>query len=230
MREFFKCVFIGVCVSLSAHDPDIVKRYMQTETPVILDCGAHDGATARYWKNVFPGSKIYAVEADVQNARLLFQNVKGVKGIYPFHLLLSNVNGKVFFYPNTPGKGSAQGSIYKQSKECWYWDLQLDDVPIEVESKTLDQFCQDNGIEKIDFLFLDMQGGELQMLKGSPKVLSKATVICSEVLFEPIYVGAPLYSEIREFLAESGFEEIALFDYQSYGDAYFVRKGTKQNW
>lgn len=224
MRNWFFFLLLGFAQNIFSHDPYLVRRCFSTDSPVILDCGAHNGTTARFWKSIFPNSTIYAVEADPENAYQLFYNVQNISGIYPFHLALSDTNENVVFYPNVMGRGSEQGSLYKQSRDCWFWDVQVSDLPITIPSRTLDRFCEENNIEKIDFLFLDMQGGELQMLKKSSKILPNVTLICTEVLFEPIYEGAPLYQEVKEFLELSGFEEIRMFYYDRYGDAYFVKK------
>lgn len=199
------------------------KKYLKIEDPVILDCGANDGRTAGYWKKCFPKSLILAVEADPQMAALLTQNTKNEPAIRPFHLILSDIDGLVEFYPNIPGKGTEQGSIYKQSKDKWYWPSQVSRKPILVPSKKLDTFCKDLNIAKIDFLFLDMQGGELQMLKASKTILPQVSIICTEVFFEPCYEGMPLYPEVHAFLTSKGFVQVGIHKKRGFADVYYVK-------
>ncbi len=119
-----------------------------------------------------------------------------------------------------------KGSIFPPSKDRWYWpSIELNSVPTLVPCQTLDSFCRTNGIEKCDFLFLDMQGAELGMLMHSPDILSKVSVILTEVEYEQIYENCHLYPELKQFLESQGFEEIEhLSRHQSWGDALFVRK------
>lgn len=217
-------LLISFSQSLFCHLGELVKKHLPIENPIILDCGAHNGDTASYWKKIFPKSTILAVEGDPHMSAILFQKVKTLEGVHPFHLILSNVDGMVKFYPNLPGPGSrSQGSLYKEnvSKNS---RGKLSDKPITVESRTLDTFCKENGIDKIDFLFLDMQGGELQMLKASKTILPKVTFICTEVLFAPLYVDAPLYSEVDTFLKSQGFVQVGIHKKSKWADAYYVRK------
>ncbi len=81
---------------------------------------------------------------------------------------------------------------------------------VEVETTTLDAFCQSEEIDEIDFLQIDVQGAELQVLQGGVKLLSKSVLaIQLEVEFSPLYVGQPLFSDLDPYLRSQGF---ALFD------------------
>ncbi|TPI38557.1 FkbM family methyltransferase [Mesorhizobium sp. B3-1-9] len=62
----------------------------------------------------------------------------------------------------------------------------------------------------VDFLKLDVQGGELMVLKSARRTLGGTAVVHCEVEFAPIYAGQPLYPEIQQFLNEYGFELIDL--------------------
>jgi FkbM family methyltransferase len=59
--------------------------------------------------------------------------------------------------------------------------------------------------EPVDFLKLDVQGGELLILKHACEVLKQTSMIHCEVEFSPIYLGQPLFGDVAAFLAEHGF-------------------------
>ena len=81
----------------------------------------------------------------------------------------------------------------------------------EVETTTLDDFCQSEGVNTIDFLQIDTQGAELNILKGASKILSKGTLALKvEVEFIRIYENQPLFSDVDIHLREQGF---SLFDF-----------------
>ena len=60
---------------------------------------------------------------------------------------------------------------------------------------SLDTFCKDEQIERIDLLKMDVQGGELGILQGARQLLAqkKIAVIYSEVFFVPMYQNQPLF-------------------------------------
>lgn len=75
----------------------------------------------------------------------------------------------------------------------------------DVRTVRLDDVIQ----EPVHFLKLDVQGAELDVLRGAERLLRDVLVIHSEVEFYPIYQGQPLFDSIFRFLRDRGFE---LFD------------------
>jgi FkbM family methyltransferase len=61
------------------------------------------------------------------------------------------------------------------------------------------------GIERIDFLKIDVQGATLSVLQGAPRLLANTLVIHSEVEFSPIYEGEALFSECEQYLRTRGY-------------------------
>lgn len=58
---------------------------------------------------------------------------------------------------------------------------------------------------QVDFLKVDVQGGELLVLQHARQVLQQTAVIHCEVEFSPIYHGQPLFGDIAQFLTGAGF-------------------------
>jgi hypothetical protein len=79
-------------------------------------------------------------------------------------------------------------------------------------------------------LWLDMQGYELPAMKAAPKVLSKVSVIITELEFVEAYAGQPQYHEVKSWLESQGFVLVGgNFSFpkhpqQWFGDGIFVRK------
>lgn len=76
---------------------------------------------------------------------------------------------------------------------------------VEVEFVRLDDWCADNGVERVDAIKLDIEGGELDALRGSTRLLRDVRALQVEVKFSAVNVGQPLYGEIAAFLDEHGF-------------------------
>jgi FkbM family methyltransferase len=72
---------------------------------------------------------------------------------------------------------------------------------------TLDSLLRSQGLARIDFLKLDAQGTELEILKGAREYLSagRIAIIKTEVMLLPVYRKQCTFSEIDHFLKEHGY-------------------------
>jgi FkbM family methyltransferase len=85
---------------------------------------------------------------------------------------------------------------------------------ISVETIPLERCLQDAGISSVDFIELDTQGAELQILAGGGHtVLDHVVGIRVEVEFAPMYAGQPLFADVDGWLRARGFQ---LFDLERY--------------
>jgi FkbM family methyltransferase len=82
---------------------------------------------------------------------------------------------------------------------------------------------------KFDFINLDIQGVELQALKGLGKYFDQINWIYTEVNKEEVYKDCSKVKDIDEYLEGKGFKRIATrwIRGQGWGDALYVRKSIK---
>jgi FkbM family methyltransferase len=84
------------------------------------------------------------------------------------------------------------------------------DFPVEIETTTLDAFLATEGVQEVDFLQIDVQGADLQVLKGAAEVLQRSVLAVQiEVEFAQIYQNQPLFADVDLHLRKQGF---SLFD------------------
>jgi FkbM family methyltransferase len=76
---------------------------------------------------------------------------------------------------------------------------------IEVETTTLDNWAAENTVHVVDYIKVDTQGTELEILKGGINVLRNVRCLEVEVEFNPIYLGQPVFSDVDRFLRDQGF-------------------------
>jgi hypothetical protein len=74
-----------------------------------------------------------------------------------------------------------------------------------VETTTLDEWARNNDVHIVDYIKIDTQGTELEILKGGINVLKNVRTLEVEVEFNPIYVGQPIFSDVDLFLRSEGF-------------------------
>jgi FkbM family methyltransferase len=89
---------------------------------------------------------------------------------------------------------------------------------IEVPTSTLDAFCEKQGVESIDFIWMDVQGAELEVFRGGPRAIANTRFIYTEYSDRELYEGQPRLRDIVNHL--SGFDLIVRYT----GDALFRSK------
>jgi FkbM family methyltransferase len=195
---------------------------------VIFDIGMHHGHTTKEYLENFSEARIYGFEAEHQN---FLSAKKMLKSYQPRLTLIEsavfNVDGKVSFNVNTHDGTHSIFDIGKQQ----YWAGKATTKNIkQVNSITLDNYCDLNEIGHIDILKMDIQGAELNALKGARKLLSQKniTMIVTEVEFKELYKNQPLYEDLAVYLRDYGYVLVGLYDFHyvegilSWADAIFL--------
>jgi FkbM family methyltransferase len=97
-----------------------------------------------------------------------------------------------------------------------------------VITKRLDEILNAN--DKFDFVTIDVQGAELEVLKGLGERISTVNWIYTEVNNEEVYHDCAKVSEIDQYLREYKFSRVATrwVPKKGWGDALYVREGFKQ--
>jgi FkbM family methyltransferase len=84
------------------------------------------------------------------------------------------------------------------------------DFSFEIDTTTLDTFCQEEEVNEIDFMQIDVQGADLDVLEGARNILNCGTLaIQIEVEFSHLYTNQPLFADVDTFLRKHDF---TLFD------------------
>jgi FkbM family methyltransferase len=104
----------------------------------------------------------------------------------------------------------AVGSLYAHDPR-WLFSMALPregdtlQEVADVDLETMDEWCAEHAVEHVDALKLDVQGHELEILRGAPVSLANVRTIEAEVWLNPVVTGAPMHGEIDAFLREHGF-------------------------
>jgi FkbM family methyltransferase len=145
----------------------------------------------------------------------------GVAGRYHvLHHAVSDFDGPATFIVNHCVDMCS--SLRKQVGDPWH-----DELPVEV--RRVDTLM-DEGLlpQGADYCQIDVQGSELEVLKGGPRFFSQVMMAWVEVEFQPLYVGQALYPEVRAEMERLGFEQVTDVDLDPSGrewdDALYVRR------
>lgn len=148
------------------------KIFGDNASPVLLDVGANIGKYSLMLRDAFPEAKVYAFEPNINAFKILQENLGGKVECLNLGMGADQKAGKLFTYSDTPS--SAHTSAYEDMFRLFHKSDDL--TTVEFQMTTVDRFCKERGIEKIDLLKIDTEGGELQVLKGASGMLSAGRV------------------------------------------------------
>lgn len=176
------------------------------DDPIILDIGAHDGSDSEELSLLFPRGHIWSFEAQSDLYCILKRRLSGYANATPIHAAVCDFNGVITFHQSS-GDSHGSGSILLPSAHLEsHPNVIFDERDQElVPAIALQTFLTAAQISRVDLIWLDLQGAELRALASIENLLSRVTVIYTEVSSTPLYQGATTYSEIRSFLSQFGF-------------------------
>ena len=126
---------------------------------VIIDVGAHIGLFALFASQFCKNGKIFCYEPIKENYKILIENIEmnQIQNIFPNNLAVTKETSRVKIFLNDDQSGH---SMFTQNKNF-----------VEVDSKSLSDIFIDNGIKECDFLKLDCEGAEYEIIESLPSDL-----------------------------------------------------------
>lgn len=199
--------------------------------PVIVEAGAFDGTDTRKMSAQWPHGTIHAFEPVPDIFAMLERNTIGLPNVIRHHVALSDHNGSATFYvsekPSRPGEPFQAGTLLKPKERLKHSPITYPRT-ITVPTITLDTWAEQHGIDHIDFMWLDLQGMALPVLKGGANILKTVRALFVEMEFIEAYENQAQYEQTKSWLESQGFTPIAqdFTDTTSwiYGNVLFVRK------
>lgn len=193
---------------------------------VILEAGGFDGSDTVNLSAMVPQGKVISFEPNPPRYQELFEKTKNLSNVSTYPFALGEKNGTALFYvcygaQNDPVYEGAS-SLLAPSESM---QVNYQGPRIEVPCYVLDDWCTEHDQRKIDFMWLDLEGYELQALRNSPRILSTVKAIYVETNFYEFREGMTQYAQLRTFLENNGFQLLSHGYYKGYqGNAIFVRK------
>ena len=201
---------------------------------VVVDGGASIGDTSQRFSDLFPNAIIYSFEPYPEFIKCLEAKSAKNPKIHVEPFALSSTSGKEKLIVNKSKGTNSLLTGAKLGKSIYGEQMEMESA-IEVYATTLDTWAQKQGIEKIDILKLDLQGGELEALKGSASLLEdgKVSMILCEVILQKCYDDQPRWHNIANLVEGYGYRLLNLYQPHFHlgsiiqADFIFVRSNMK---
>lgn len=161
----------------------------------VLDIGAHFGLFTTSMNELYPNAEYHMIEANINCEDKLKQIPFATYGIH----LLSDSEKEICYYMNKNDITSTGNSYYRELSEHFNRDNILE---VNIKSTTLDNLFFN---KSFDFVKLDTQGSEIDILKGGDKFISNTKYILIECSTIQYNENSPQIEDIFYYMNSIGF-------------------------
>jgi len=191
----------------------------------VIDIGSNKGQFSLLTRYYFPKAKIYSFEPQgriLSKQKKIFSNDSNIKF---FQMGLGNEKcNKKFYVTNREDSSS-----FLEPKNTYVETYKIKSFK-KIKINKLENMINSDKLEKNVLVKLDVQGFELEVLKGAKKLLNKIDYIITEMSYQNIYKNQVVRSDLKLFLKKNNFVKvkninITKFDKKLFqSDALFRKK------
>ena len=205
---------------------EILKYKFNLEIKNIAHVGSHNGKEVEVYKKLFIDSEIHLFEPNKSSFKKLESKFSNSNNIYLYNFALGNTNEEKTLnissnFPNT------SSILEPHLHKVYYPEINFDDNEV-VSLKKFDSLLIDN----INFMSIDTQGYELEVLKGANEYLNSIDYLIVEINRKYLYKNSPLVKDIDLYLKPFGFIR-AVTSYWGkecvWGDGFYIKKNKISN-
>ena len=195
-------------------DKQFIQHLQTSNIKTVFEVGARYGDETKMLKTTFPNSEIFSFECNPNSIDNCETNLKNIENINFHGIGLGDKEDILPFYSYINNNDGASSFLKRIDFETTQKQTGF------VTIKRIDNFVKNRNIQNIDLLCMDVQGYELNVLKGAGEFIQNISYIIMEEP-KPIintnylpnglhskYITAPSSQAIKEFMNEHHFIEI----------------------
>jgi FkbM family methyltransferase len=191
----------------------------------VIQVGAHHGEELEgFWLKEPNIKHIILFEADPDNFKVLKEktdNIQTDKTLYVINKGIGPFSCEMTLYKETNNNGQSN-SVLKPKVHLQAFPHIIFDKETKIKIEPLDKYeCS----PEFNFMTIDVQGFELEVLRGARKTLNNIQWLMLEVNRDETYENCAQVDEIDEFLAKYNFKRVETGWWQNtfWGDALYIK-------
>jgi FkbM family methyltransferase len=202
--EAYLCVLQGKGAGTGwALDAEVhaTKSCIHTKYPIIFDVGANVGLWSELAKTLFPGAKLYLFEPQPVCQQRIVERALADATLVP-HAVSSTGGRLLRLY--TPDETAGNASLHER-RDSYFSRQRFSQI--EVTTVTIDETIERFGLDRVDFMKIDVEGHELEVLKGAMKSLSASRIRALSFEFGSGNINSRTYfHDFWDLLAPLGYK------------------------
>jgi len=189
----------------------------------VLELGSRDALDAILMADHFD-AHVYTWECNPTAVEVCRGNIGDNPNVTLVDLACWSSEETLTFRPVINGNTGAS-SVFRANHDYPY-ETPYEQAEVEVQAVRVEDWWRDNvGSKPIDLLAMDLQGAELESLRGMGDLLHDVRYIITEGQHKRLYHDTPLISDIEDYLADYGFVLMGGVDVNDwFGDFVFGRR------
>ena len=189
----------------------------------IIHIGAHELEELKTYlrRNI---EKVIWIEANQEKYKFIEKKLLPFEGMCLGKFAAGSKSDKLKL--NIANNGQSSSLLDLGTHQKSYPDISYSSTQ-EVDVIPLDKWIDDNLIERYQYNFvnIDIQGYELEALKGMVNQLKYVDYLYLEVNFNEVYKNCPLLKDIDNFLKKYNFKRVGMYrTNKGWGDAIYVKR------
>ena len=219
IKKFFNSLGYKITKSNSHLDFDEILSKHLNPQPIVFDVGANNGQSIIRFNKLFDKPIIHSFEPVKKEYDKILKTFGDKENLFINNIALGEKKEKKNFNITANTANSSFNQINQgtkwletRSKEFNTSEKSFVTETQQVQVDTLDNYLNQNNINKIDLLKIDTQGYEDKVLEGAVNTIknNKIGIIITEIIFDDVYSKSFAFSDIEKYILPHNFRMVGI--------------------
>lgn len=177
---------------------------------LVLDIGAHHGWFFHCWQDWCPAANVIAFEPFAESFKAMNALYGADSRVKLIRAGVGSVAGNMGL--NVLNESKVSNSFLRPAAQAWY-DIAYKHGEVFrelVSVTTIDQVFEQESLDSVYLMKVDVQGYEIEVLRGAERSLPKIDHIFVESGIQRLYEGAPRFNDVFEYLTARDFHLMSM--------------------
>ena len=177
----------------------VISKLNREKTKTVFDVGANVGYYAKLLKRSYPNADIHCFEVMQDTFKQLKNRMNGEEKVHINNFGLSDKKETVSFnyYPDAHWLTTQYENVTGSDEQS---------IQVQAYLQRGDRYCKEKKIQTIDFLKIDVEGSELQVIRGFENILSHGDIAVIQFEYGKTNIyGGSILKDFYDFLEPKGY-------------------------